>query len=661
MDFDIVQRRLRLADDVVDSDSPMQEQEELPMTQIPGDSSANVLISTQVQSKLDEAELKEDLKRNLTQFAFGSFGATESAAPSRTTTPPVKVTKRKKSAKAVARVKAGTGKKRKKASKSIKSITQFNTENYETLADNRRSRHVVSLLSGKKRKIKDIIDHLQVEEANGLSGASKDQFSTYSSHEWSHILQLLKSKFPKCPPGQVEAVYKYVYGETEKDDVWYSSQMPPFDPETQASQGFRYNALQPLVFSLSQAVEEEFDENSLPALNSEISAKERRKSTSLLDEQCISDTTDETGVELKIDQDAAQAFRTRMLQSYSFSEGEGMEKPSGNSVGELNGDSDCRGFSKEQRSFRSSCHRTNNTAKLPMTFSSAKLEPALNPPILPRPTLRTPSGLAGRDQLIDLTQSSFNAVKSLISPLRSEIQVPATRTTTWNDKNGKNDTLRENYRTVHENVQLRLCESIVNSEIFSSLHAHEAIWRLQDFDVQDSEEEAKYQLYELDFKSAGTKVDLSTVPPHQLSLVKSPTSTTSAGDVCNFEVSMKHNLSVPPSLPLSAKNLRESLRAIGLKPARTRSEMVEQMDCASQHLVGENAQEQKQGLFDQFTHLVEQSPHLLEKVYTFEPLVLSELIDFLVKRDPFIDKIDDATIKQWADQMGICLRSAAED
>ncbi|CAR25124.1 Slx4p [Lachancea thermotolerans CBS 6340] len=658
MNFDIVQRRLSLADDVVDSDSPMQEQDELPMTQIPGDSSANVLISTQVQSKLDEMELKKVMKKNLTQFAFESLGATESAPPSRAATPPAKATKRKKSTKAAGRTSTGTGKKRKRTPSSIKSITQFNTENYESLADNRRSRHVVSLLSGKKKKIKDIIDRLQVEDASGSPGPSKSHFSTYSPHEWSHILQLLKSKFPKCPPGQVEAVYKYVYGGAEKDNVWYSSQMPPSDPETQASQEFHYNAQQPMVFSLSQAVEEEFVDAESPALISESFGREQMKGPSFLDEQCISDTTDETGVELKIDEDVARAFRTRMLQPYWLREDVKMKEQPGVSGDKLMKSSSGAARPKEQRWLHLSYNGVDDATKNFPKSPTSTPEPRSGPQVLQRHTYRTPSGLAGRDQLIDLTQCSFNAVKSLISPLKSEVQVPATRTTTWNDKNHSRP---QNYGALHQKVQLRLCGGIADSEIYSTLRSRQVVWRLQDFDLQDSEEETKYQLLELDFETVDSKVDLSTAPHHRLSVIKSPTSIASPGDLCDFEVSVKRNASVPPSLPLSAKNLRESLRAIGLKPARTRSEMAEQMGCASQHLIGENAQEQRQGLFDQFTHLVEQSPSLLEKVYTFEPLVLSELIDFLVQKDPFIDKIDDSTIKQWADQMGICLRSAAED
>ena len=110
---------------------------------------------------------------------------------------------------------------------------------------------------------------------------------------------------------------------------------------------------------------------------------------------------------------------------------------------------------------------------------------------------------------------------------------------------------------------------------------------------------------------------------------------------------------IPPTLP-STQVLRESLKTIGLKPCRSRAQMLEYMDIVSQNLNSQNDMDKKQEIFNELNSLVEQTPAILEKVYTFEPLSLVELSGLLAHKNPFLDYVDESTIREWADRQGIC-------
>lgn len=119
------------------------------------------------------------------------------------------------------------------------------------------------------------------------------------------------------------------------------------------------------------------------------------------------------------------------------------------------------------------------------------------------------------------------------------------------------------------------------------------------------------------------------------------------------------------------KELRQSLKTIGLKPMRTKLEIIESLQTASQILSantivtpGDSDEQRdwainfsKLEIFDHLTELIQSFPDFLERIYTFEPIPLNELIEKLFSVEPFISQIDEMTIREWADIQGICLRN----
>lgn len=111
----------------------------------------------------------------------------------------------------------------------------------------------------------------------------------------------------------------------------------------------------------------------------------------------------------------------------------------------------------------------------------------------------------------------------------------------------------------------------------------------------------------------------------------------------------------------SAEKLRQSMRTIGLKPARAKSEMMEALKAAAELWPHESVptdEQQKDEIHNMLTRLIQESPNLLEKVYCFEPIMMDTVIDELAEKNPFIDFIDEASIREWADIQGICLRKS---
>ena len=522
MDFRAAQRRLELIDDAPDLDSPLQGECELPMTQIPTESSANVLISTQVQGRLDDEELKSGLRKGVSQFAFDGSLPNTSAASAQT----------KPAKRARQPPKPRVSRSRKKKTSAIKSITQYNTENFGLLQRNRRTRHVVSLLSGKKGKIKDLLERLEQEDSSVSQRPSNRQFSTYDSHEWSHILQHLKSKFPQCQPSQVNAVYNYVYGDTDEPRIWHASQLPPLDSQAMPSQGLPASNDVPAVFTLSQVVGESSQDAVKAVSSPTFISPQKSDMGSTADPQCISNTTDEVGSEIQIDEETARAFRAEMLSTSSVKTQAKISIPPCD-AGHLAAESKmitARDFSPQKHVL----------PPLHDTFLPPQLLPGDSDLSFPAPATRINTRistlkLAARDEIIDLTQCSFNAVKSLISPLKHDVQVPATRTTTWNDCPSFNELA---LKDLVVNVRLRIYPNIDIDDIYSSLKKQQVSWDLQESFVPDSEEEGEYNVLEIGNDVAG----------HKSSPVRVPTQLNTPEKVI-FTNDTHVSPSLPPSLP----------------------------------------------------------------------------------------------------------------
>ncbi|SCU96263.1 LAME_0F15588g1_1 [Lachancea meyersii CBS 8951] len=652
MNFQTAQRCLELAAGVAaesescslerNKHSGLDEQSDVPMTQVPDDSGSNVLLSTQIQGRLDELELKDGMRRDLSQFALDT---------------PLPAAIEKKSTRR-AKVKPGTpkprsNKRRKRSSTTVKSITQYNMEKFESIKGQQRRRHVMSLLSGKKGKIKDILDCLEADQPSLIPPKKKCSFSTYSAEEWSHILQLLSSRFPRCPPSQVDRVFDYLYGEEDEAHVWYASQIPPAGAEDQVegSRGSCFQAVPPVALTLSQAIEDDGNHN--VGKSNEIGGCSGSQSDTQEAWSCIPNTTDESSSEIHIDESFARDFKDQMLRSAAVS-------PS-----KLNALPDTFEAPKALSHKVPSLEFLHT--KQPLRSSKLERQNTVGSAFSCKPVVTSPLKLAGRDQLIDLTQNSFNVVTSLMSVVKTDIQVPLTRTATWNDKpvTINSGATRTKPNGLNTKLKFRLYRNVDRAAVYASASescAHlqwEALGSLYNDSEGDGDEEDVYELLQVTF---GPHNDSTSPAAKVVSARNSQENTVFSEEMQPSETQVEKSPSLPPSLSFCfAKDLRHNLKAIGLKPKRTRSEMLHQMESASQHLLEGTHEHQRQQIFDQLTAIVEHDPPLLEKVYTFEPLVFTELLQYLIKQHPLVSDLDEKTVRTWADTMGICLRSAAED
>ncbi|QLG74495.1 hypothetical protein HG535_0G03780 [Zygotorulaspora mrakii] len=244
------------------------------------------------------------------------------------------------------------------------------------------------------------------------------------------------------------------------------------------------------------------------------------------------------------------------------------------------------------------------------------------PPILPPPNT---------EGIIDLT-SSFKAVQCLISPLKSDettsIQVPATRNPTiraspkiWSDEPRMGANM---IRLKMRKIQLSSAKEYF-SRLFE-MHLIDAQTNVPDTEAEDNDE---------DF----CVIDLEPIAEN-------------SRDGQEFHLNSQ-------ILSQSAAKMRQNLKEIGLKPSRSKSEMIASLQAASQVLdASTDTKEQRKEVYDLLTTLVQSSPSLHEKVYTFQPIVLKDLIKQLAAANPFVDHLNEPIIREWADMQGICLRSS---
>lgn len=256
------------------------------------------------------------------------------------------------------------------------------------------------------------------------------------------------------------------------------------------------------------------------------------------------------------------------------------------------------------------------------------------PPLLTKPTLKklepdadTPkTAHLPSDGIIDLAEGSFKAVKSLISPLKEEttpVQVPATRMPTLG-------TTPNLVPAKEQPVRYRLQRSQLESfSAIEGLIVHSPGQSQDDAPVPDteSEESASEEHYTVELEPS--KLTTRTPSP-------------SVESDWNSQ---------------SAQQLRQSMKSLGLKTSRSKHQMLLSLQQASQVLeIDSNVQEdQRRDIHNYLTSLVQSSPNLLEKVYTFQPIASKELLTRLTEANPFVDVIDEYTIREWADNQGICL------
>ncbi|SCV04549.1 LAMI_0H17018g1_1 [Lachancea mirantina] len=606
MEFKRAERHLELLDEARHQDSAPEGElaKSLTSTLIPDESGQEVFLSTQIQAQMDELDRQQDVRRSLTRFALQAspetqHTATDSAQQEGTKRRPLKRAKGQKDTRRPTRKRTAT---------KIKSITQFNTDNFESEQQLSRAERVVSLLSGKKRKVKDILGRLKRQDAHE---PSISRFATYDEREWQHILQLLQANFQQCPRAQMREVRDYVYG--SGPDIWCSSQLPPTQQEQKESidmasslpanvPSLSVPVADSLVFSLSQVMDVKQARNRAAPSEDEKARSE------------ISNSSMDLGSRIGIDDHRDEGISAEKLESLG-------------SGSMLHADLEAVLDTHLSPSFDESVH-THSTQSHPPSVDLNTFQNNKSPLI--------PATFG--DNLIDLTQDSFAVVKSLISPLETDVQVPATRTTTLNAGCGAERRLI--FRNIGRSVNFKdpALQKSLELRFLDSDHA-----------VLDSEEEDGYELLEIRPRPVPVQ-RLATASAAKL--VQSGVFETPPAKITSLDDSTL--------MSTSAHELRSSLRKMGFKPKRTRLEMVKQMQQLSQHLKGNSNEERREEIYDQLLSTIEQLPDFFARIYTYEPIPLSELVRVLVKENPFMDDIEDVVVRDWAERMGISLTAAPE-
>ncbi|AEY98863.1 FAGR042Wp [Eremothecium gossypii FDAG1] len=201
-----------------------------------------VFLSTQVQGRIDEFEATEGARRQFRQLVTGFTYAQEDGeanAGGRTAkrVPKVRRTRRNNT--------------------KVRSLTEFNTENFERLRKEDRARSLLTMLSGKTQKVNNLLRGLQQERSRerAFHGCS-----VYNEGEWREIVRLLHERLPKATRSDVACIKSYVYGDGLDETPWCASHARPPDCPAQSQE--RQGTCGPgddelRIFTLSQLLEDQ--------------------------------------------------------------------------------------------------------------------------------------------------------------------------------------------------------------------------------------------------------------------------------------------------------------------------------------------------------------------------------------------------------------------
>ncbi|CDO93989.1 unnamed protein product [Kluyveromyces dobzhanskii CBS 2104] len=612
------------------------EEQEEPETEIPVQDD-DILISTQVQGAIDEIDHQETVVHSfrnvLSKFALETQEqeVTEDLAPRAKKKVPVKkVIKPSKPKIPTVRLQ-----------KRIKSITQFNTDNWESHRVKDRAQKMISMLSGKSVKIKKLVSKLN-SEATADAEDSKDsfptEFATFDESEWGHIVTLLREKLPKVSRTELNSVQQYVYGNgDEARNLWEASQWSPEKKAvSQISDGESETVLPGLtldrnlpVYTLSQLVEGRSvgggDEHSVlreesysiieqePPISIDVPSSETEIPSHVAD-SC------DSGSIISFEEHDFLAQNKDALENYNLL---GLLPPTTLGIPTTTG-------------FRSDYIKTNNNDLLP-----------------------------------NVSQTSYDIVSSIVSPTKAQrtgtIQVPATRTTTFQDQQqivkplkaavkiyvDSNFDSNDDSNGPKADVDIQEHESL-STLTTSMLHDDNEI-------IIDSEDErGKYSIMEvLDVPPLDPNQyrDPPASPPQRL---KTPVS---AADSLDSQL-QQPLLTTQNASPNTAK-LRKSFKTIGLKPCKNKIQMLQVWETLKAKFPASSDEDRylklKQFLTDLIVQNRDESAFLMEQIYTFEPIRYESLKRWLVALNSFTELIDDSFIKNWADLNGIVFRNDPEN
>ncbi|CAI4046509.1 hypothetical protein N7582_003828 [Saccharomyces uvarum] len=642
----------------------------------------NMFINTQIQSRLDDAEEETNLKSKLKQFKYAlknnnSCDVLTDANTTAKRRPAIRKTRPKLKSKT----------KSKRDPNIIKNITEFNINNYERS----RTTSLLKQLSGKHKKVLDII---KIQEAGNNSSLSKAKngkggngtFDTYSEQEWKHILKLLLEKFPHSESTDLNEVQKFLYGseqsssslgdpETSHKRLWTASQLPPelSDESAQPEQETQIRNSQSAVnfLSLSQVMDDKSEimkDEEDEIISGGLSASSPEYGNNIEGQESSAQLAAED-TELKV---AAQVnevvptddmARKPILVEVDSSSKDGYDDHDNISIVSDSTDEASTLFPLDPYRY---------------VFIENEDKPGLVTDTMGSTQFFTPN-TSPLDGIIDLTQESFKAVRSLISPLKAEnnktavsqvsnqVQVPATRTPTIIPQKNLTKILRTGGEVsgLERFIRVKLLHDEV-SQLDPVMKCDCCEIAVNDSEEEDTDYDDKFCI--ADIELINFPKSITQAPPPNLTNNdninnKNFTATTSFAD----SPEKFHEIITSQSM----KELRQSLKTVGLKPMRTKLEIIESLQTASQILSantivtpGDSDEQRdwainfsKLEIFDHLTELIQSFPDFLERIYTFEPIPLNELIEKLFSVEPFISQIDEMTIREWADIQGICLRN----
>lgn len=563
-----------------------------------------VFISTQVQGQLDDIAREEkevhSFRKVLGRFALETQENIEVSAPRSST---VKLRKRGGESDNDMRARNTGATMKKSPRRRIKSITQFNAEQWELDKEKDRAQKMLSLLSGKSAKVRELVARLSNDRAAKTRSRQEErvQFAAFNASEWKAILVLLQEKLPKVSRTEIKSVQQYVYG---NKNLWQASQSLPDsdsqdveESETMLPTLEKDLDLTP-VCTLSQIVD-----NWVPQ-NSDVFVAKDNVDTEVNIEVPSSETEHASQVSDSCDSGSLISFEEELGGENVLMQHIPILVPASNA------------------SFK----KTTNT-----------------------------------DQLIDLTQNSYDAVSTIVSPIRrnsirtASIQVPATRTATFQDSSKQAGVKLHLDNSIYSGEGV--CKGAGNLVTTDTLNVSTICAHNKDEIVIDSEDEkGEYSIVEISIpRVTDTEIPIISAPYDNRLETPFPLNLTLDTE----------NPSNSQSASPSTKQLRQSLRDIGMKPCRNKVQILQAWDTLESKFSCDSDAERSTQLRQFLTDLIvknrDVSTDLMEKIYTFEPIRFYQLKDWLTSLDQFTAMIDDSFIKNWADVNGIVFRNDTEE
>lgn len=308
----------------------------------------------------------------------------------------------------------------------------------------------------------------------------------------------------------------------------------------------------------------------------------------------------------------------------------------------------------------------------------SKFKPTLNLGFIPLLPF-DPISPEKKNSMINLTQGSFKVTSELVSPIKSipselnstkellignQVQIPATRTTTFD---GIQEIEEVECNEYSPDVMLK-----IHKEQLNNLIETQDYFKIQNAIRVNERDNIVYDSYD-DEEHSGNTTDMLeneiivTLAPRTekkktSTLIISPIKSSLKEQETD---SLENHKDIESELweSQSIKDIRLNIRQTGLKTSRKKAEMIESLRLASQILQSQGVSEvklrsqtSKDDIFKYLSLLAKQFPlAILEKFYTFQAVPINEVIEKFNLIDPFVDRIEEQTIKEWAELNGIIL------